>query len=105
MTGRPVAPKHLSDEARGLWRGIVAASDMDEPGMLLLNSVFESFDRMRQAQALIAAEGIVIAEVTAAGHAKQRVHPAVGVERDAKASMMRAWKLLGFDQAAPGLGR
>lgn len=101
----PNAPSHLTPEAQQLWLRIYADCEWDEPGILLLNTVAESFDRMREAQRHIAVHGIVLAEKTAAGDLKHRTNPAVGVERDSKAAMMRAWKLLGFDQAPPGTGR
>ena len=99
MTGKP--PKTLSTEAKTLWRRVYEVSDMDPPAVLLLNTMCEQFDRMRSAQALIAAEGLIVTEETAAGKTKKRPHPACVIEAAAAAALMRAWRLLGFDQQPP----
>jgi len=48
---------------------------------------------MRDAQALIKAEGMVISDRF--GQKKQ--HPATIIERDAKQTLLRHWKALGLD--------
>src|SRR5690242_8917858 len=68
----PKPPRSLSSEAKKLWIRIFEACDWDEPGLLLLTTMCESFDRMRQAQALIAKVGLVIAEKTAAGEKRYK---------------------------------
>jgi hypothetical protein len=58
---------------------------------------------MLQARRLIAKHGPLIVEKTAAGNTHVRANPACAVERDAANAMMRAWRLLGFDQEPPGM--
>ena len=98
---KPKPGKRLSAEAQKLWRRIAEENEIDQAAALLLDTLCESFDRMRQAQATIVKLGIVIAEKTDAGTVKVRANPACGIERDARAAMLRTWKLLGFDQEAP----
>jgi hypothetical protein len=74
---------------------------MDAQGLLLLSTMAEQFDLMRAAQNLIRTEGLVVIEKTAAGHEKKRPHPAIEIQNKAAAAMMRAWRLLGFDQQPP----
>jgi len=100
---QPKPPATLSAEAKKLWQSILAESDMDAAGFTLLNILAESFDRMREAQAHIKEYGIVLTETTAAGNIHHRANPSCSIERDAKAAMMRAWKLLGYDQAPAGV--
>jgi P27 family predicted phage terminase small subunit len=90
---RPKPPARLSREAKRWWQALVGDYEFDEPGLLLLESALESFDRMRQAQAVIAAEGIVVKDRF--GQPKQ--HPATIVERDAKMAMVRQLKALNLD--------
>ena len=94
-------PRDLSPEGKKLWYRIFASSDMDEPAVILLDSLCRSWDRVQQARAIIARDGPVLIEKTAAGNEKTRMHPACQIERDAAATMMRAWRLLGFDQQPP----
>lgn len=103
MKQTPKPPKTLTPEARKLWQAIFDESEMDAPALALLNILAESFDRMRQAQAHIKKNGIVFEEKTAAGNVHYRANPACAVERDAKSNLMRAWRLLGFDQVPPGV--
>ena len=99
--GQPRAPKDLSREGRRLWQCLFDASDIDAVAEPLLHSFCQHWDTVQQARALLAKEGIILTEKTAAGLEKRRAHPAVSVERDASAAMMRAWRLLGYDQAPP----
>ena len=94
-------PRDLSPEGKKLWYRIFASADMDEPAVILLDSLCRSWDRTQQAREIIARDGPVLTETTAAGNTKSRMHPACQIERDASATMMRAWRLLGFDQQPP----
>jgi P27 family predicted phage terminase small subunit len=98
----PKPPAKLSREAKAWWRKVVAGWDLDDACLLILESALEAFDRMRQAQDLLAKEGIVVKD-----RFKQlKQHPATMVERDAKATLLRNIKALGLDleplYAAPG---
>ena len=94
-------PRDLTADAKKLWYRIFASSDMDEPAVILLDSLCRSWDRVQQARAIITRDGPVLIEKTAAGNTKSRMHPASQIERDSAATMMRAWRLLGFDQQPP----
>jgi phage terminase small subunit len=98
---RPRPPKDLSREARRLWQYLFDASDVDAVAEPLLHSFCQHWQTVQEARALLAKEGIILTEKTAAGVEKRRPHPAVSVERDASAALMRAWRLLGYDQAPP----
>ena len=101
MNNEPKPPKHLSREAKALWRKIAAESDVDAAGSVLLDVLAEAWDRMHQARQLIALEGCIVREKTAAGNQKLRPHPAVAQEHQAAQTMMKAWRLLGYDQQPP----
>lgn len=99
-SGQPKPPKHLSAEAKRWWKTIADSFEIeDDAGVLLLQTALESFDRMRQAQRVIAADGIVVLD----RFQQPRQHPATLVERDAKNMMLRALKALNLDIAPAGL--
>ena len=100
MTTNP--PTHLSSAGKKLFVRIASEIELDEPALLLLTTLCEQYDRMNQARELLKKEGIVVKDRF--GQDKQ--HPAVGIEVNAAAGMMRAWRLLGFDQEPPkAMGR
>jgi P27 family predicted phage terminase small subunit len=96
-------PKGLSDEARQWWKAIVTEYTVgDEAGLLILTTAMESLDRLREAQRLIAAEGIVITD----RFDQKKQHPATLIERDAKTALLRSLKALNLDIVPPGpIGR
>ncbi len=81
-------PRHLSTEARGLYRSFADDWDLDGAALLILQTALESFDRMRGAQALIKKHGLTV---------KGRAHPAVQIERDARLAMLKALRQLNLD--------
>jgi P27 family predicted phage terminase small subunit len=89
----PEPPKKLSPEARGWWIKINEAWEVVDGSLLVLENALEAFDRMRQAQAIIEAEGIV----TSDRFGQVRQHPATIVERDAKQTLLRHLKALNLD--------
>ncbi len=95
---RPSPPRRLSLEARKLWRTLYDCSEMDPQAELMLSSMLEAFDRMREAQRILAKDGPILAEKTAAGNVHHKPHPALAIERDSRAGMIRAWRALAFDQ-------
>ncbi len=58
-----------------------------------LEAALESFDRMRESQRLLAAEGLVVRDRW--GQAKP--HPAAAIERDSRAAWLRGLAALGLD--------
>jgi P27 family predicted phage terminase small subunit len=99
----PDPPEHLSEEAASWWTRIVSRWDLDDAALLVLEGAMESFDRMREAQKVIAAEGITIPD----RFGKPKQHPATLVERDAKGALLRGIKSLGLELEPlnPGPGR
>lgn len=89
----PPPPEHLSEEAAGWWNRFVSGWDMDEAALLILEGALEAFDRMREAQRVIAVESITVKDRF--GQVKQ--HPATLVERDSRAALLRGLKSLGLD--------
>ncbi len=103
MKKTPSAPKNLSSEAKSLWRKLAGEYAIDdEGGRLILATVCESFDRMREAQQQIRKDGLV--QVDRFGQPKP--HPAAVIERDSRAGMLQALKSLNLDveplNAGPG---
>ena len=90
----PTPPKDLSVAAKRWWREIEAEYGIEDAGgLLVLQSACEAFDRMRQAQAILAAEGLV----TRDRFGQAKVHPAAIVERDSRAQLLAAIKQLNLD--------
>ena len=96
-------PKGLSPEARKWWRLVTSDWALDESQLLVLETALESLDRVRQAQAQVAQDGLVLKnEKTGAVVG----HPSLRLEKDAKNQMLRAWKQLNLDVEPPGsIGR
>lgn len=85
-------PRHLTAETRRLWRELHGAWTFaaHEEAVLLVG--LEAFDRMRQAQAILAASSPV---VDSRDGPKQ--HPACLVESRSRADFMAAMRQLGFE--------
>jgi phage terminase small subunit len=89
----PAPPKTLGTAGRRLWRRIVEDYVLDGAGLIILESACMNLDRETDATAAIAREGMTT--VDRFGQAK--VHPAVLIERDARAGKLRALKQLNLD--------
>jgi P27 family predicted phage terminase small subunit len=90
----PKPPSRLSAEAKGWWRKLTDGySIRDEAGLLLLATGLEAFDRMREAQAAIAKDGVTFRD----RFGQVRVNPATTIERDSRAGMLAALKALNLD--------
>lgn len=88
-------PPHLSEEARREWLRLTEEYDLeDSAARLILTTAFEAFDRMRGAQRDLAAAGGCTFKDR---FNKPKVHPAVAVERDARAAWLAALKQLNLD--------
>jgi hypothetical protein len=86
-------PAGLSDEAAALFKQYCEGFAFDAHALTILARAMESFDRMREAQRVIAKEGICIRDRW--GQPKQ--HPATLVERDSRAAFLRALAALHLD--------
>jgi phage terminase small subunit len=90
----PKPPMTLSNAAKRWWREIQREFSIDDPGgLLVLTSAAEAFDRTKQAEAMVKAEGITT--IDRFGQAK--THPAVIIERDSRAQMLAALRDLHLD--------
>lgn len=88
-------PKHLSAESCAFYRRIATDYDItDSGGLLTLGQVCESLDRMRDAQAIIRKEGLML---TDSKTGKRRAHPALIVEKDSRWALLQALKALNLD--------
>lgn len=91
-------PSGLSPEAQGWWREIHDQFDLSDAGAnFLLLSALESFDRMRQAGALVTAHGVAVQDK----FGQLKSNPAVAAERDARSAMLTAFRQLGLDVLPP----
>ena len=63
--------------------------------MLLFGDGLAALDRVREAQAILKREGIVVKD----RFGQARTHPAVAIERDARGAMLRAIRACGLDFA------
>jgi P27 family predicted phage terminase small subunit len=103
MKNLPKPPKTLSAAAKRWWRQLQDEYSInDSGGLLILTSAAEAFDRMKQAQDLIASEGMTIVD----RFSQQKVHPAILIERDSRSAMLAGLKQLCLDleplEARPG---
>ena len=90
----PNPPKTLSVEAKKWWRKLVREYGIDDPaGCLLLQTALEALDRMRGAQDAISTEGATVRD----RYGQLKAHPAVNIERDARAAMLAALKAMNLD--------
>lgn len=89
----PKPPARLSTEAKGWWKRIVGAWDLDDAALLLLESALTAFDRWRAAEAMLAKEGTVVRD----RFDQPKPHPATVIERDAKQTLLKNLKALNLD--------
>ena len=89
----PPAPQNLSEESKDWWEKLLAQYALDDPGIMILANALEALDRMREAQALLREDGLVVRD----RFGQSRPHPAAGIERDAKGIFLRNMKALGLD--------
>lgn len=95
MPNEPKPPRHLSREAKRLWREIQESYVIDDKaGTLLLQTALEAFDRMREYQAQIKKDGPVILD----RFEQPKAHPLLATERDSRAQMLAALKALNLDR-------
>jgi len=87
-------PPHLSREGKKWWQLITTEYRLDDQaGKLLLQTAMESFDRMREAQAAIDADGALIRD----RFEQLQPHPMLRVETSSRAQMLAALKALHLD--------
>lgn len=100
---QPKPPTHLSREAKRWWKKLTAEFVFETPdAVLLLQTTFEAYDRMVEAQVTIKKDGTLLLD----RFQQKKMHPAVLIERDARQAVLRGLKQLGLDVVPPGaIGR
>jgi len=96
-------PNHLDAEAKKMWKDLVNEYGIDDSaGLGLLTVALESFTRMRQAQRILAKEGL---SITVKGESV--AHPMLKVEKDSRAHFYQGIKMMNFDlePLKTGIGR
>jgi phage terminase small subunit len=94
------APRHLSAESRRLWRETTRVYELEARHLAILLCALEAFDRMREAQAAVKADGAYVD-----GRFGMKSHPGLAVERDSRLAFLRAQRELGLDLEAPAASR
>jgi P27 family predicted phage terminase small subunit len=89
----PKAPDHLSAEATDWWDRVARQWELDDAGQLSFMVALEAFDRMRQAQGILAEDGAVVLD----RFNQRKAHPATVTERDSRAAMLTAMAKLNLD--------
>ena len=89
----PDPPKTYTAEAKALWREIAGGWALDPPAVKILGIACESLMRRREAQAVLAREGLTVLD-----RFKQRkAHPATTIERDSATTFLAALRALHLD--------
>jgi phage terminase small subunit len=91
MTDHP-SPRHLSPESKRLWRETTRVYELEARHLTILCVALEALDRLREAQAAIARDGL-----TSEGRFGPKAHPAIAIERDSRIAFLRATRELGLD--------
>lgn len=88
------APKTLSPEAGRWWSRLVEEYGIsDAGGLLLLQTAFEAFGRMREAQEAIKRDGATVQD----RFGQVKPHPLLTTERDSRSQMLAALRMLNLD--------
>ena len=101
MRIKPKPPEHLSKEAKKLWRSTCENYAIDDQAAMVLQAGLEALDRRTQARIEIAAGGAVVKD----RWGQDKPSPWIAIERDAAATLYKAFRLLGMDLASNGGGR
>ena len=90
-------PATLGCESRRLWRELNGAYLLEKPQLMTLRVALEAYDRLLEAQAIIAREGLIYETETK----YKRAHPALAIEKAARDGFLRAWASLDWDVEPP----
>jgi P27 family predicted phage terminase small subunit len=87
-------PKHLSREAKKLWRDILDEFDLsDSAGLRILQTALEAMDRAQAARQAIDLEGMTVLDK----FGQLKPHPLLPTERDSRAAFLAGLKALSLD--------
>lgn len=90
-------PKHLSREARRIWRQLNNRWVFNPDSLLVLRIGLEAFDRLQDARRLLDKEGLTISMGTGEG-ARILKHPALETEKNARSGFLQSMRLLGIEK-------
>jgi P27 family predicted phage terminase small subunit len=94
MKNHQKVPKHLSLEARKIWKEILSEYDIDDAaGIRILRVAMEAFDRAQAAREKIDLEGMSITDK----FGQIKPHPLLPIERDSRAAFLSGLKALNLD--------
>ena len=86
-------PKHLSREAKSIWRKVLEGYELEDWHCRVLQSALEAWDRMQQARETLAADGVTYTDRFGA----PRKHPAVSIEENSRVAFLRAMRELDLE--------
>lgn len=93
-TGVPGVPESLlSEEARGLWKIILTAYELEQPALTVLQVGLEALEQLRSAEKIIQDEGQVYLD----RWGQPRQHPALLNARDSRSAFLKCISSLGLD--------
>jgi P27 family predicted phage terminase small subunit len=102
MTKQPKPPAHLAKAGRDLWRRVQGEFQIsDGGGLCLLATACEALDRMRQAQEVLAADGLTVTD----RYGTKKTHPCIAIERDSRNGLLASLRALNLEIEAKELFR
>ena len=90
-------PKHLSREAKRIWRQLNATWQFESDSLLVLRVGLEAFDRLQDARRILSEDGLTTKMGQDEG-ARILKHPALEVEKNARSGFLQAMRLLGIEK-------
>ena len=88
------SPKHLSKEAKKIWKSLIAEYAIDDiAGLKILRVALEAFDRAQSARGRIDLDGMTVKDRFGA----LKPHPLLPIERDSRAAFLSGLKALNLD--------
>lgn len=94
MKNSKKAPKHLSGEAKKIWKDLLDEYGIEDiAGLKILHVALEAFDRAQAARAAIDKEGMTVTDK----FKQVKPHPLLPIERDSRAAFLAGLKALQLD--------
>jgi len=84
----PEPPEHLSERSKHLWREIAPNEARTIERQTLFQAALECLDRADEARRIVQEEGLTTKTATTGA---VHIHPAVRVEREARAQFVKIW--------------